>query len=126
MSTVSRLTRDGQIFGKQHRRQVAIALRGHSQSVCGSRGEIMSALPPKADMCSALAYVCFGPKADIILAAVRSENSSSAGHRCRDTGEIAPGQAWLGCDHLGPNNEQGRDHDEDSGQLLAHCSRFPL
>jgi hypothetical protein len=26
---------------------------------------VMSALPPKADMCSALAYVCFGPKADI-------------------------------------------------------------
>jgi hypothetical protein len=25
----------------------------------------MSALPPKADMCSALAHVCFGPKADI-------------------------------------------------------------
>jgi hypothetical protein len=25
----------------------------------------MSALAPKADMCSALAYVCFGPKADI-------------------------------------------------------------
>ena len=25
----------------------------------------MSALPPKADMCSARAYVCFGPKADI-------------------------------------------------------------
>jgi hypothetical protein len=25
----------------------------------------MSALPPKADMCGALAYVCFGPKADI-------------------------------------------------------------
>jgi hypothetical protein len=25
----------------------------------------MSALPPKADMCSALAYVCFVPKADI-------------------------------------------------------------
>jgi hypothetical protein len=27
--------------------------------------KVMSALPPKADMCSALAYVCFGPKADI-------------------------------------------------------------
>jgi len=27
--------------------------------------EVMSALPPIADMCSALAYVCFGPKADI-------------------------------------------------------------
>jgi hypothetical protein len=25
----------------------------------------MSALPPKADMCGALAYVCFGPKADM-------------------------------------------------------------
>ena len=25
----------------------------------------MSALPPKADMCGALAHVCFGPKADI-------------------------------------------------------------
>jgi hypothetical protein len=27
----------------------------------------MSALPPKADMCSALAHVCFGPKADMSL-----------------------------------------------------------
>ena len=26
----------------------------------------MSALPPKADMCSALAHVCFGPIADIM------------------------------------------------------------
>jgi hypothetical protein len=26
---------------------------------------MMSALPPKADMCGALAHVCFGPKADI-------------------------------------------------------------
>jgi hypothetical protein len=26
---------------------------------------VMSALPPKADMCVALAYVCFGPQADI-------------------------------------------------------------
>src|SRR5262245_46669423 len=26
---------------------------------------VMSALPPIADMCSALAHVCFGPKADI-------------------------------------------------------------
>jgi hypothetical protein len=27
--------------------------------------KVMSALPPKADICSALAYVCFGPIADI-------------------------------------------------------------
>src|SRR4029450_1295988 len=26
---------------------------------------VMSALPPKADMCSALAHVCFGPIADL-------------------------------------------------------------
>ena len=26
---------------------------------------VMSALPPKADMCTAQAHVCFGPKADI-------------------------------------------------------------
>jgi hypothetical protein len=29
---------------------------------------VMSALPPKADMCGALADVCFGPKADICSA----------------------------------------------------------
>ena len=26
--------------------------------------KVMSALPPKADMCGATDYVCFGPKAD--------------------------------------------------------------
>src|SRR5262249_12720616 len=31
----------------------------------GHPHEFMSALPPKADMCGALAHVCFGPKADI-------------------------------------------------------------
>jgi hypothetical protein len=34
----------------------------------------MSALPPKADMCSALAYVCFGPIADIQEGGVTKEN----------------------------------------------------
>jgi hypothetical protein len=33
----------------------------------GHPQEFMSALPPKADMCSAKAHVCFGPKADIAL-----------------------------------------------------------
>src|SRR5262245_55391365 len=28
--------------------------------------KVMSASPPKPDMCSALAHVCFGPKADIL------------------------------------------------------------
>ena len=31
----------------------------------------MSALPPKADMCSALAYVRFGPRADADVSANR-------------------------------------------------------
>jgi hypothetical protein len=36
---------------------------GHKQTFAVQKG--MSALPPKADMCGALAYVCYGPKADI-------------------------------------------------------------
>src|SRR5262249_24267820 len=32
----------------------------------------MSALPPKADMCSALGHLCFGPKADSCTAAKQS------------------------------------------------------
>ena len=38
-----------------------------------------------------------------------------------DGGEIAPERAGLGSDHLDPNNEDGRDHDEDNGQRLAHA-----
>src|SRR4029450_3753701 len=33
----------------------------------------MSALPPKADMCSALAHVCFGPIADSCTAPLRKQ-----------------------------------------------------
>ena len=50
----------------------------------------------------------------------------AAGHRCLDGGEMTPGRAWLGRDHLDPNNEDGRDHDEDNGQRLAHGSLIPL
>src|SRR6516165_7011182 len=32
--------------------------------------KVMSALPPKADMCTARGHVCFGPKADICDAAI--------------------------------------------------------
>src|SRR5262249_6103946 len=45
----------------------------------------MSALPPKADMCSALADVCFGPKADSCCAAKRITIRSP--RRQRITGE---------------------------------------
>jgi hypothetical protein len=33
----------------------------------GHPHKVMSALPPKADMCSARAHVCYGPEADIAL-----------------------------------------------------------
>ena len=36
---------------------------GHKRTCAAQKG--MSALPPKADMCGALVYVRFGPKADI-------------------------------------------------------------
>src|SRR5262245_31047535 len=38
----------------------------NSDRESGHRQAVMSALPPKADMCSALAHVCFGPIADMI------------------------------------------------------------
>src|SRR5512143_3111580 len=36
----------------------------HSDRKSGHPQTVMSALPPEADMCGALAHVCFGPKAD--------------------------------------------------------------
>ena len=39
----------------------------NSDRESGFPHKVMSALPPKADMCSALAYVCFGPIADIAV-----------------------------------------------------------
>src|SRR5262249_44649553 len=39
----------------------------HKQTFTSQK--VMSALPPKADMCGALAHVCFGPKADSCTAA---------------------------------------------------------
>jgi hypothetical protein len=90
MSTVSRLTRDGQTFG-QHRRQIAIALRGNSSSVCGWRGQkVMSALSPKADMCSATRDVRFVPIANVGSAFSQTGRcvilpiSNSLDHECFD------------------------------------------
>jgi hypothetical protein len=34
---------------------------GHKRTFCGTK--VMSALPPKADLCGANKHVCFGPKA---------------------------------------------------------------
>jgi hypothetical protein len=40
-----------------------MSAKGHKQIYAPQKA--MSALPPKADVCGALACVCFGPKADI-------------------------------------------------------------
>jgi hypothetical protein len=45
-----------------------------SRDVC-----FMSALPPKADMCSALAHICFGPIADIVAASKLFASAWSTG-----------------------------------------------
>jgi hypothetical protein len=49
---------------------------GHKQTFAGQKG--MSALPPKADMCSALAHVRYVPKADICSALGRVTTLLSA------------------------------------------------
>src|SRR5262245_25823181 len=38
---------------------------------------VMSALPPKAEMCGALAHVCFGPKADMDAYSITSSARAS-------------------------------------------------
>jgi len=48
----------------------------NSDRESGFPHKIMSALPPKADMCSALAYVCFGPIADIATYSITSSASN--------------------------------------------------
>jgi len=45
----------------------------------------MSALPPKADMCSALAHVCFGPEADIMTYSI-----TSSARCCSDSDTSSP------------------------------------
>jgi hypothetical protein len=41
------------------------AFTPNSDRESGFPQKVMSALPPEADMCAALANVCYGPKADI-------------------------------------------------------------
>src|SRR4029450_12201107 len=55
----------------------------NSDRKSGFPHRVMSALPPKADTCSALAYVCLGPKADI-----------DSVHSITSSARIA-GKAWL-------------------------------
>ena len=54
----------------------------NSDHESGHPQKVMSALPPKADVCGALAHVCFGPKADIAIYLITSSaNRSNPGPR---------------------------------------------
>ena len=58
----------------------------NSDRESGHQQTVMSALPPKADMCGAVADVCFGPKADI---GPTSDEHSDARQDNPDLGELA-------------------------------------
>jgi hypothetical protein len=50
------------------RKSSSIAMSALGQKQTCAPQKAMSALPPKADICSALAHVCYGPIADILRA----------------------------------------------------------
>jgi len=52
--------------------------------------KVMSALPPKADMCSAQAYVRFGPKADSCIAANDCYSITSSARPISVSGTLRP------------------------------------
>jgi hypothetical protein len=49
---------------------VSVAMSALGQKQTSAPQKVMSALPPKADICSALAHVRFGPKADMGVCAL--------------------------------------------------------
>jgi len=53
--------------------------------------KVMSALPSKADMCSAKRHVCFGPKADIL-----PWNAATTGHYLRPILLRSLGGSYMG------------------------------
>src|SRR5262245_64190387 len=77
----------------------------------------MSALPPKADMCSATRDVCFGPKADIRTRLVSSafDDLVGAGKDCRRNGEA---ESLRGLE-VDEEFEFGRLFDRQIGGLFA-------
>src|SRR5262245_31978999 len=62
----------------------------------------MSALPPKADMCSALGYVCFGPIADITGdTGTHVIRRSGCENECCKFVQVGGPLMERQCDHLG-------------------------
>jgi hypothetical protein len=67
-------------------RQTHVWIGVHGPPCLGSKADIMSALPPRADMCSSRAQFCFGPIADQCEALV----FGSRGEREAQTGQKVP------------------------------------
>jgi hypothetical protein len=84
MTHISHCTRDVRFGSKADIRDAKSHVRFTPNSDRESKipQNVMSALPPKADMCSALADVCFGPIVDIPPSA-RSPRRRAI-HRRRD------------------------------------------
>src|SRR5262245_51848882 len=92
----------------------------------------MSALPPKADMCSALGHVCFGPTADI-----RTDENCLSGSLDThiDFAAKRPKIDWFGEECLGAVLQGlllsvriaiGGDHDDRNVGSKGFCLRQQL
>jgi hypothetical protein len=64
----------------------AMSVQGHSPT--SRDGRVMSALPPKADMCSALTDVCYGPQAEVKRTYSPLQIFDTLGYAARETGGI--------------------------------------
>jgi len=84
--------------------------------------KIMSALPPKADMCVALAYVCFGPIADILLV-TRSANAGGRSPRAPIRSRPCTSRQELGVDQTNRESQiDANDTDRTSFRSRMHCA----
>src|SRR5215470_639377 len=85
---------------------------GHERTYAVQKA--MSALPPKADMCSALGHVCFGPKADSCTAEKKLiSGGARSGRRAADqphrTGQSHAHTIRIGRERLLEGGDGGRD-----------------
>ena len=95
----------------------ATSASGHKrklQPVC-----VMSALPPIMDIRGANGMSALGQEWTSLWKQLVRKTLHPTGHGYLDGCEIAPRRAWFGRDHLDPDNKDGRDHNEGSGQRLA-------
>ena len=95
----------------------------NSDRKSGFPHKVMSALPPKADTCSALAYVCLGPKADIDSVHSITSSARIAGKAWLPN--IATAQSASTSDHLSLDCGQSEQQDypeRTEGPLAASLS----